>query len=107
MQRMEDGRVGAERSSGAQAIAGAVIAIVGVLAAANPGSVLFRALSEAAPAGNGNPDGDQCVRRDHRGLVTTAEDWIAVGLWCRCWRKKAIGADARRSLFLSRSAVAR
>ena len=36
-------------AGGGQAIAGALIAIVGMLAAANPQSVLLRALTEATP----------------------------------------------------------
>ena len=38
-----------DRPSGAQAVAGAVIAVIGVLSAANPQSLLLKALSEAAP----------------------------------------------------------
>ena len=38
-----------ERPDGRQAIVGAVIAIVGVLAAANPTNVVLRALNDAAP----------------------------------------------------------
>ena len=49
MQRQEDRFSSSPRSNGTQAIAGAVIAIVGVLAAAHPGSALLRALTEAAP----------------------------------------------------------
>ena len=35
--------------SGAQAVAGVVIAVIGALAAANPGSLVLRVLNEAAP----------------------------------------------------------
>ena len=42
-----DGQV--ERPNGRQAITGAVIAIVGVIAAANPANVVLRALNDAAP----------------------------------------------------------
>ena len=37
------------RSSGAQAIVGAAIAVIGALAAANPGSALLQALDTAGP----------------------------------------------------------
>ena len=37
------------KPGGRRAIAGAVIAVLGVLAAANPGSAVLRALHEAAP----------------------------------------------------------
>lgn len=37
------------KPTGRRAIAGAVIAVLGVLAAANPGSAVLRALHEAAP----------------------------------------------------------
>ena len=39
----------APRTSGTQAVFGAAVAIVGVLAAANPQSVLLRAINEAVP----------------------------------------------------------
>ena len=48
MQQRGDGYA-TDRSNGGQAIAGALIAILGVLAAGNPGTTLLRALSEAAP----------------------------------------------------------
>jgi hypothetical protein len=38
-----------ERPQGTQAVVGAVIAVIGVLSAANPGSVLLKALNDAAP----------------------------------------------------------
>ncbi|MBA3891014.1 MAG: hypothetical protein H0X64_10830 [Gemmatimonadaceae bacterium] len=37
------------RKSGTQAVVGALLAIVGVLAAANPGNLVLVAISEAAP----------------------------------------------------------
>ena len=40
---------GFARQDGRQAVVGAAIAIVGVLAAANPTSVVLRALNDAAP----------------------------------------------------------
>lgn len=46
---MTDRQYPEPRQSGAQAVAGAVIAMIGVLAAANPASVLLQALNEAAP----------------------------------------------------------
>ena len=39
----------AERPKGMQALFGAAVAIIGVLAAANPTSVLLKALGEAVP----------------------------------------------------------
>ena len=48
MQERYDNR-SAERPQGTQAVVGAVIAVVGVLSAANPGSVLLKALNDAAP----------------------------------------------------------
>ena len=42
-------RPAAPRSSGAQAVFGAMVAVVGVFAAANPQSVLLKAISEAVP----------------------------------------------------------
>jgi hypothetical protein len=38
-----------QKSSGANAIFGAVVAVVGVFAAANPQNALLRAISEAVP----------------------------------------------------------
>lgn len=38
------------RSTGAQAVVGVVIAVVGALAAANPGNAVLRALNDAAPS---------------------------------------------------------
>lgn len=37
------------KPNGSQAVVGAVLAVVGVLAAANPTNLLLRAISEAAP----------------------------------------------------------
>lgn len=37
------------RSSGTQAVVGAVVAVIGALAAANPESVLLKALGDAVP----------------------------------------------------------
>ena len=42
-------RPGVPPLSGVQAVFGAVVAVVGVLAAANPQSVLLRALNDAVP----------------------------------------------------------
>lgn len=39
----------AQKPGGTQAVMGAMIAVIGVLAAANPQSVLLKALSDAAP----------------------------------------------------------
>jgi hypothetical protein len=49
MKRYEEPGRQPELRSGSQAITGAVIAIVGVIAAANPTNVVLRALSDAAP----------------------------------------------------------
>ena len=38
-----------QKENGRNAVVGAVIAVIGVLAAANPGSVLLQALKDAAP----------------------------------------------------------
>lgn len=40
---------GEPRKSGTQAVVGALLAVVGVLAAANPSNLLLKAISEAAP----------------------------------------------------------
>lgn len=45
----QNGVPGAARPKGVQALAGAAIAIIGVLAAANPTSELLKALGEAVP----------------------------------------------------------
>ena len=37
------------QKSGTQAVVGAVLAVVGVLAAANPSNLILKAISEAAP----------------------------------------------------------
>lgn len=47
--RYSNGGGSPPRQEGRQAIAGAVIAILGVIAAANPRSLFLRALSDAAP----------------------------------------------------------
>ena len=49
MQQQGAGGFVTDRSNGGQAIAGALIAILGVLAAGNPESTLLRALSDAVP----------------------------------------------------------
>lgn len=48
MQQVHNG-VGPPRPKGVQALVGAAIAIIGVLAAANPTSQLIKALGEAVP----------------------------------------------------------
>lgn len=48
MQQVQNG-VGPARPKGVQALVGAAIAIIGVLAAANPTSELLKALGEAVP----------------------------------------------------------
>lgn len=42
-------QTGPPRSSGTQAVVGAVLAVVGVLAAANPSNLVLQAISNAAP----------------------------------------------------------
>lgn len=49
MRQHEDTGPPPARPNGSQAIVGAIIAIVGVLAAVNPTNVVLRALNEAAP----------------------------------------------------------
>ena len=53
-----------ERSSGSQAIAGAVVAILGVFAAANPTNLVLRARTErrGTAAGHCDTDGCECMR---------------------------------------------
>jgi hypothetical protein len=49
MQRSGEPSFPPERSTGAQAVMGAVVAVVGVLAAANPTNMFLKAISDAAP----------------------------------------------------------
>ena len=47
--RQEQDPASTPHATGTQAVVGAVIAMLGVLAAANPGSALLKALNEAVP----------------------------------------------------------